>query len=276
MTVYADILVLLNFLVDYFLLALTARLLRREIRFIRQLAAAFFGGLFSLTIFLPEPPFLLRIVLQVGSCGVITAIAALSRKPRPFLRFAAVFFAVSCGYAGGMLALWHLLHPNGMVIHNSVVYFNISPLFLILFSVVSYFIILLVRGLLERSAATAKRCRITLFADAKQIDVCAIADTGNSLEDVFGISEVIIVDFAAAKALLGDDLHAENLQHRYRTVPCATVSGTVLLDAWRCDKAHVVADGRCVELRSPIIAVSKTPLDDDYSAIINPKTIDLL
>ena len=274
MTVYADILVLLNFLVDYFLLALTAGLLRQKISFFRQLIAALFGGFFALTIFLPEPPIFVRILLQIGSCAVMTGLAAAERKWRPYLRFAAVFFAVSCGYAGGMLALWYLLHPNGMVIHNSVVYFNISPLFLILFSVVSYFIILVVRGMIERSAVCAHRCTVTLFAEGRQIEVNAIADTGNSLEDVFGISEIIIADEAVAKALFGDNLQAESLLHRYRTLPCTTVSGTVLLDAWRCDKAHVIAENRCIELHSPIVAVSKTPLTDDYSAIINPKIIE--
>ncbi len=276
MTVYADILVLLNILVDYFLLSASKMLLRQDLSFWRQLAGAVFGGFFSLTIFLPEPPVILRLLMQGVCCAVLTAIAAAHGKWKPYLRFTAVFFAVSCGYAGGMMALWQIFRPNGMVIHNSVVYFNISPLFLILFSAAAYVIILTVRGILSRSAPSAQRCNIQITADGRQIDLCAIADTGNSLEDAFGISEIIIADKAAIQTLFGENLSAEKLKNRYRALPCGTVSGSGLLDGWRCDNARVRADGKTVELRHPILALSKTPLGDDYSAVINPKILELL
>ncbi len=274
MTVYADILILLNLLIDYFLLSLSAHLLREKITFFRQLLGAVFGGIYALILFLPDPPLLLRILSEIAACMIMTALAVAKISAKRYFRFAAVLFAVSCGYAGGMMALWQLIHPNGMVVHNSIVYFDISPLFLILFSVAAYFIILLVRSLVERSSACAKRCQVRLIANGRQIDLCAIADTGNSLQDAFGISEVIIADRAAATALFGENLSAPELKNRYRVLPCNTVSGDGLLDGWRCDKAYITAENETVELRHPILAVAKTPLGDDYSAIINPQIIE--
>lgn len=273
MIVYADILILLNLAVDYFLLMLTSHLLRRSVTLVRQLLAAGMGALSSLLIFLPELNTAVQLSAGITIALVMTAVAFGISDKKGFLRAAAVLFAISFGYAGGMLALWNIFRPNGMVIHNSVVYLDISPLFLIVFSVAAFFITVLLRKLLDRAAPLAESCEIVLFADGRSITVTAIADTGNSMEDVFGLSEIIIADRAAATALLGDYANDPEMLHRYRALPCSTVSGSELLDGYRCDKAYVTHNGKTFEIRKPILAVSKSPLGGDYSAIINPKSL---
>ena len=54
MVVYADILVILNLIVDYFLLSASAAILRIKLPFWRQLAGASVGAVSSLYIFAPE------------------------------------------------------------------------------------------------------------------------------------------------------------------------------------------------------------------------------
>ncbi len=274
MVVYADILVLLNLLVDYFLLLLTAKLLHKSITLARQITAAAVGAFSSLMIFLPEYAVYIQIFLYTLPVIIMARIAFGKTSLRSFLKEVLVFLAVSCFYAGSMLCIWYLFKPHGMVIHNSIVYFNISPVFLIVFSALGYIIITLLRGFLERRAPLAKSCRIKLFAEGKQIEISAIADTGNSLEDIFGTSEIIIADPAAAEALLGDYTKNPTLRSRYRALPVDTVTGTDLLDGYRCDKAYITQNERTVELRKPILAISKSPLGGDYSAIINPKILD--
>ena len=273
MTVYADILIILELAVNYFLLALTAALLRLESSIPRQLAAALVGALSSLTIFLPEFSEPLLVAIQLLVALIMACVAFSARRLKRVLRNTAVLFAVSCGYAGGMMAIWTLLHPSGMVVHNSVVYFNISPLFLVLFSTGAYFAVMLFRYILGRNASLAERCTVKLFAQQSSIELEAIADTGNSLEDVFGLSEIIIADRAAAYALLGDLDSNDELKKRYRALPCSTVSGDGMLDGYRCDKAYIEYNGKTLELRRPILAVSKQSLGQDYSAIVNPKIL---
>lgn len=273
MVVYADILIILNFAIDYFLLMLTAHILRRPITLARQLLAAGIGALSAMLIFLPELNSAVQLILSVIIAFAMTATAFGIDSKKTFFRASAVLFAVSLGYAGGMLAIWNIFRPDGMVIHNSVVYFNVSPLFLILFSVGAFFIVIILRKLLDRTAPLAEKCEISLFAADKAITVTAIADTGNSIEDVFGLSEIIIADTAVASALLGDYKNDPEMLCRYRALPCHTVSGSDLLDGYRCDKAHIIHNGKTIEIRKPILAVSKTTLGGDYSAIINPKIL---
>ena len=60
---------------------------------------------------------------------------------------------------------------------------------------------------------------------------------------------------------------------RFRMIPCNTVSGNDLLEGYRCDEASVIGSNKTVILKKPILAVSKTPLDDGYNAIINPEIL---
>lgn len=274
MVVYADILVLLNLLVDYFLLLLTAKILHKSISLGRQLTASAFGALSSLMIFLPEYPILIQILLYVLPVIIMARISFGKTNLRLFFKQVITFLAVSCFYAGGMMCIWYIFKPYGMVIHNSIVYFNISPIFLIAFSSLGYIIITLLRGWLEQRAPLADKCTIKLFSNGKSIEINAIADTGNSLEDIFGTSEIIIADAACATALFGDYSADTSLNSRYRALPVDTVSGTDLLDGYRCDKAYITQNKRTIELRKPILAISKSPMGGDYSAIINPKILD--
>lgn len=277
LTVYADILVLLNTVVDYFLLLAAGKIIRRHASLPRILAAALIGGASSLYIFVPETIFILGLVFRISVCALMTASAFGFSGIKSFLRNCGILFLVTCGYGGLMIAIWYIFKPGGMLINNSVVYFNISPAVLIGASVAAYILFVIFSHIFARSSEFAEKCEITVFADNESVTMQGIVDTGNSIEDIFGGGEVIIADKKCVKNLFGEtDIGVnEALKARYRLMPCGTVSGGGTLEGFRCDNA-VVSDGeRTVTLDKPILAVSKTPLNDDYSAIVNPRIFTL-
>lgn len=271
--VYADVLVVLNVIVDYFLLSAAARLLHINPPFWRQLAASVIGGISSLIIFLPTQGIVLDSLIQCTVCIIMSFAAFGFVSLRRFVRAAAVLFGVTFGYGGGMMALWHIFKPNGMVINNSVVYFDISPLFLIIFSVAGYVFVSILRKFFGANTTPLHQCTAEIFIDGSSRVFTALVDTGNSLEDTFSNSEVIIADSGAVKSLLGFSPTAEALPDRYRLIACSGVSGSALLDGFRCDRAVINYSGRKIELHRPIVALSRQPLGGDYDAIINPRTV---
>lgn len=273
MIVYADILIILNFLVDYFIIMLTAHLIKTSVTLTRQIISAALGAMSSLLIFLPEFNEFAQFFSGVIIALIMTATAFGVKRIKKYFRTTAILFVVTCGYAGGMFAFWSVFRPEGMVIHNSVVYFNISPIFLICFSVIAFLITVILSKLLDKNATIAENCEICLFANGKSITVNAIADTGNSMEDVFGLSEIIIADRAAFNALFDAEYNENEIRRRYRALPCNTVSGSDILDGYRCDKAYIKHNDTTFEISKPILAVSKTSLGGDYTAIINPKLL---
>lgn len=272
MVIYADILILVNFLVDFFLLEAARLILRRSVKTGRMLLGAAVGGIGSLYIFLPVESRVFDLIFRiiVSAVGTLTAFGFGGFKR--FIKANLVLLAVSCGYGGIMTFLWRIFSPKGMAVINSVVYFNISPLVLIGVTVGAYIIWTIIFGHFSRTAKCSEDCSVTLFADGHTADFKAILDTGNSISDNFGKSEIIVADRSVAVSLFGNCDTEENvrLRPRYRIVPCRTVSGSDLLEGFRCDKAKIKSNGKTVTLQKPILAVSKTPLSDDFEGIINP------
>lgn len=277
MVVYADILLAVNLIVDYFLLKVTLKILKITPKTYRLILASILGAVFSLYIFLPKSPVLVEFSVQFIMNSLMMLLCVGFRSLKSFMRSVITMFCVTCIYGGIMIAVWQVFKPKGMVINNSVVYFNISPLILILFTVAGYFIYLAFSKIFAIASKTAKRCNITLYALGKSVGATAIIDTGNSLTDIFSGSEIIISDKAVAITLFGTtDIEKDPLlATRYRTIPCETVSGKGIMEGFRCDMGEIYLEDKIISLNNPILAISKTPIKEDYSAILNPKILNL-
>lgn len=276
MVVYVDVLLVVNLIVDFFLLKITFKLLRVNPKPIRVLISDLLGAISSLYIFFPESTAFINITVQLVISSLMMLSALGFKTLKYFLRAVGVFFAVTCVYGGIMTALWQVLKPKGMVINNSVVYFNISPVVLIAFTAVGYFLYLFLSKILVLPSKTAKRCSLTLYALGKSVGLTGIIDTGNSITDILSNGEIIIVDKAVVMSLLGteDILSDPVYATRYRTVPCETVMGRSLLEGFRCDMGEIRFEDKIISLNNPVIAISKTPIKENYSAILNPKILE--
>ncbi len=273
LVVYADILIILNIIVDYFLILASASLLHIKPKLYRIIFASVIGGISSLYIFAPDLGFFMGIIYRIVICLLMSLTAFGFRGIKQYLRASGILMLVTCGYGGIMTAVYTLLKPNGMAVGNSVVYFNISPAVLIGASVASYILFSIISSIFARTSKLAERCKITITAEDESITIDGIIDTGNSINDIFGNSEVIIADSKYIESLLGgtDPNKNEKLKSRYRIMPCSTVSGNGTLEGFRCDTATVSDGEKEIKLYKPILAVSKTHLNEDYGAIVNPK-----
>ena len=97
-----------------------------------------------------------------------------------------------------------------------------------------------------------------------------IVDTGNSLVDVFGISQIFITDKQIVDEFLDCD---DNKNIRFRKIPCSTITGESLLDGYRIDSAQIIFTNQKYEFVNPVLAVSQTPLID-AKIIVNPENLN--
>ena len=270
LVIYADILVILNFLVDYFLLLAASHFLSGNVKTYRILLSALLGGASSLYIFLPEINLIIDFLFKIFILLVMSFVAFGLVSIKRYIKSVLIFAAVNCGYTGIMMAVWYLFKPNGMLVNNSVVYFNISPVVLVTLTVVGYVVFTFLNYVFSKTSKLAEKCTVKVTADGKTVELSAIVDTGNSIKDVFGMGEIIVVDRKSIELLFENIAFSEKLDNRYRAIPCGTVSGGGLLEGYRCDSGIIKSEHRTVKLSKPVLAVSKTNLPDDYSAIVNP------
>ena len=276
MIVYVDVLILLNFLVDYFLLLFVAKLLNINFKIKRLILGALTGGISSLCIFFNIGYKILEILINLSVSVIICLVAFGFKNVKLFLKRTLLLYLVTLLYAAIMFLVHRFINHDALVINNSFVYLNISPLFLIVATVVIYICLALLKKIFRTDAKFSKRVKLSLCIENNKAELSAIIDSGNSIVDVFSKSEIIIVDKNTAGKLFKtkDFKNDIFLQKRYRIIPCSTVGGNGCLEGYRIDKACVTFENKEVLLEKPILAISKTEFCDDYQAILNPKILE--
>ncbi len=262
--VYVDVLVGLNLFINFFLLLAVSKFLSLPARRPRILVASLLGAAYSLTILLPEiNPFLSLLIKFVMAATIVLA-AYPFRGLKQFLRELASFYIISFAFAGFMLALWYFIAPQGMIIKNSVVYFNISPLLLIVLTVVCYLIIRLIHRLTGRQAPEDIFCKIKIDYNGESVSCFAKVDTGNSLAEPFSNYPVAVVNEENIASMV-----PEETSGKIRLVPYQAVSGGGLLPAFKPDLLTVICGKKQIEIHNVYIAVTKTRFGE-FSALLNP------
>lgn len=274
MVVYADVLIFVNLIIDYLLLLAVSKIKGIRPKTYRITIAAFLGALSSLYIFLPPLNIFFEGILKIAVCVIMCLMAFGFKGFRDFLKNVFLTFVITLGFGGLMYAVWIIFSPVGMVINNSIVYFDISLMALLIFSVLGYVIFSILFKIFSKVSPMAEKCEITVYADKSSIKLNGIVDTGNSIDDVFSMGDIIICNKESAVSLFNEADLSGNiaLKTRYRLLPCSTISGADMLEGIRCDKAEIKYNGKTVILKKPILAFSKTELQDNY-AIINPKAL---
>ncbi len=277
MVVYADVLIFLNTIINFYLLLLCSKIGRNNESILRIVCGAFIGALFSLYIFLPNQTIISEAAVRIVCSALIILISFGYRNIKNYLKNVFIFYAVSFTFAGAMLGIWLIFKPGGMVIHNSIVYFNFSPLLLIILSVIFYFLAVIFRRIFSNKLSEKRICSIKIYLNDKYIQTLALIDSGHNVTDFLSDKDIIFLSKSKAFELFGsiDPLNLnDEYKKRYRLIPCQTVSSDGMLTAMRCDTAILTYKKEQFVVKSPIVAATQTNLNSDYGAIINPALIE--
>lgn len=264
MVIYVDMLILINFVADYFLLKATAAIIKVYKPFWRMALSAFLASAFSLYIFLPKMNIILSLFMRAVFCFIIVVCAFGFESRKRFFKAAACFTGLTYAFAGVLYAAFELFSPNGMSYNNTVAYFDISPLVFIIASAAFYISVNILDFFFSKKEST-KGCKITLLSNGKAQHMSALLDTGNSLLDPLSDSAVIIVNKEDITVAEKNDAD----KSKFCLIPCNTVTGDALLEGYRLDRAEVLLGKKRISLIKPIIVFSKTPIEKN-TAILNP------
>lgn len=280
MVVYADVLIVLNLFVNFFILQLTARICRENYRFARLLLGAMVGALFSLYIFLPVSGTVTETVFRLVTSAVITLIAFGFDSIKSLFRRIGVFFAASFLYAGCMMGIWAVFKPERLAINNGVVYIDISPTVLILTTFFCYGALSLIRFFSKKQAYNGKRCKLKITLGDRSVILTALIDTGHSLTDNMTDRSVIIVEQSIGLRLLDTLPTLQTVAAGgtsapgFRMIPYSSIGGHGLLPAFIPDKTELETDKGYCDLSNILLAVSNEPLGEDYKAIVSPDVLE--
>ena len=270
MVIYADVLVVVNLVINYFILLSISKIAKTPLKLGRLLLGSAVGGFLSLYILFPSPPVLIDALLRPVFAAVIVFSAFGAKRKRVFLRHSALFLGATFLFGGAMMAIFAIFKPRGMAIEGGIVYFDIDPTILVASTAVCYLIIRLVQGFSHRRHPMAQRVEIKIYMNGIQGQGTALIDTGHSLSDPFSSCPVVVISAAMANCLLPKGIESAKEMGRYRLIPCRTADGQSMLEGFRPDKAEI--GGKIAE-PTPIAAISHTLGAEDYDAIISPEQL---
>lgn len=278
--IYVDTLFLLNALVDYLLLLCSARLAGEPLKRIRFSVGAVLGGGYAVAIFLPGLGFLERPACRMAA-AVLIVLAAFWGSQR-LGRQVLIFFALSCAFAGGVLAI-SMLGGQGLSLNRGVIYSAMDLKIVLLSAAGCYAVLsLMLQKVVRHTSFTGELKQVRLELGERAVELTALTDTGNTLTDPVTGQGVMVAEGARVLPLFPAEQCPDQmalrdpagaLEHltaaggRFRLLPYRSVGvDRGLLLAVRVDRA--VVDGR--DRGSMMVALSPNPVSDGggYGALL--------
>ena len=272
-TVYADVLLALNFFINYFLLLSVGRIMRSPISRTRLCLGAAFGAACSLMLFLPAVNVFISCLVKLVISSVMVLIAFRQGSLRTFGRTMLVCCAVTFGFGGAMLALWITVAPSGMYYRNGTVYFSLSPEFVAAVTVACYSVITLAGRICRRLELRSGECSAVIRSEGSARSLRLLFDTGNMLTEPFSGLPVIVARKSALGRTLPEGFPTGQTAGNLRVIPYSAVGSEGLLCAFRPECAEIRV-GRRRQKVDCYIAVSDELGNSEYDGIINPKILD--
>lgn len=281
--IYVDILVIVNLFVNYFLLLATAKFFCIKWKTARLILGEILGGIYSLYILAPELPWFISSVIKLFMSVTIIAATFGIKKPTQFFKILIYFYSVNFLFSGIMMAVWCWFKPNGMQVNNGVVYFNISPVILIISTIISYIIIEAINKIVNKRRLDHKIINLKIKFRTNQISITAKIDTGNFLKEPFSGLPVIVARETSVKPLLpvntyeqikdySADKFTDILNLKIRMIPFKTISEESVLPAFKPDCIKINESE--VQKEVYIALCEDKFMPQNAEALINPEILD--
>lgn len=278
-TVYIDILIGVNLIINYFLLLVTSKFLYLKFKTSRLILGEILSGIYSLYIFLPDCSAPISLAVKILMAASIVGTVFGFKNFKIFIKSIICFFTTCFAFSGIMFALWYIFRPHGMVMNNGVVYFNISPIILIVSTLISYMIIEFSNKILERRENKNLICDIFVKLKDKSFKVKAKVDTCNSLKEPFSNLPAVIISKKVVEENFPDffnytssaETFADNGNLKIRFIPFQTVSGDGLFPAFKPEFIKINSN---VQKQAYIAVCPDKTLPCEIPALVNPLLID--
>lgn len=256
-SIYIDVLLTVNVFIDFILILCTKKALCINTTFKRMLLASLLGGAQSLIALLPPLPFIINIPIDILCAAAIIFCSFGKCTFKNFIKRTAVFLSLSFSFCGIMLFLYNAFRPNGMEVYNDIVYFNISPVLLIILTLVCYYILKLTK-ILTKGGNSSGVSNIEIKVNEQSFLFSAKIDTGCNLTEPFSGDYVIVAEKNLFDGFTPDET-------KTRVIPFESLGGNGIVKGFPPDEVKI--DGKEIG-KNIYIGICNNVLKGDVKAII--------
>ena len=290
MTIYLDIILCENLLMNYIILFATYVIIKPKTKHpqIRMILSSLLGSIYAIIVYLNILSIYTNLLAKITLSVVIVYIAFAPPNVKQLLKQILIFYLVSFIFGGCTFALIYFLKPENVEMKNGV-FVGMYPIRVGLIAGVIAFIITQIAFKINKSKLNNKNTfiEIELYNKNKMTKARALLDSGNMLKEPISQKPVIVVEKTTLSKIIpeevlnyiekivgGDDQEKNEMQEylsKIRMVPFMSLGKeNGMLIGIRLDKIKINTEDIRLEKENIIAGIYEKKLtkDNKYNALI--------
>ena len=195
MTIYVDVVLIENLIMNYIILLATAIILKEKIKYIRLFFSSLEGAIYSIIDYLNILEMYSSMALKFVLSIVIVYLSYNPSNMKKMLKQLMIFYLTSFAFGGAAFALIYIVKPQDILMKNGM-FLGTYPLKTIMLATVITFVIIITAFKIVKSKITKKDmfCDISAKINGETVKVKAMIDTGNLLRDPLTQKPVLVIE----------------------------------------------------------------------------------
>lgn len=230
MTIYIDVVILENLVMNYIIIYATAIILKVKIRWISILISSLIGAIYAVISYISNLAIYSSLGLKIILSIIMVYIAFRPQNVKQMWKHLIIFYLTSFVFGGVAFALIYVVKPQEILMKNGL-FLGTYPLKTVFLGGIVGLVIIVISFQMVKSKISKKDmyCQIKIYLYGKEITLKSMIDTGNLLKEPITGMSVIVVEHTALygtipkeilnnlEEILGGDLNKipEEIQKEY-------------------------------------------------------------
>ena len=195
MTIYVDIVLIENLIMNYIIILATGIILKVKIKHIRIILASLLGAIYSIVAYISPLGIYSSLILKLLLSIIIVYISFSSQSIKQLLKHVVIFYMTSFVFGGAAFALIYIVKPQDILMKNGL-FLGTYPLKTVILGAMTAFIVIVTAFSIVKSKISKKDmfCDIEIKLNEKIVKTKAMIDTGNMLKEPITNTPVVVVE----------------------------------------------------------------------------------
>lgn len=195
MTIYVDVVLFENLIMNYIILFTTSQILKIEPKHIRIILASLIGAIYSIIAYMNILDIYSKISLKIILSIIIVYVAFNPQTVKKMWKYILFFYLVSFVFGGAAFSLIYIVKPQEILMKNGL-FLGTYPLKIAILGAIVAFITTTIVFKLAKNKISKKDlfCEMEICINNKIIKTKTMIDTGNMLKEPITNTPVVIVE----------------------------------------------------------------------------------
>ena len=207
MTLYLDIILVENLLMNYIILFATGIIMKRKIKHLNLISASLIGSIYAVVVYLKITDITSNVVMKIALSISMVYLSFLEENYKLLLKDLLMFYLISFAFGGCSIALIYFISPGNVKIQNGALV-GIYPIKVTLIAGAIAFIIIQIAFKITKNRLSQEDmiCSVEIYIGNKSKKIKALIDSGNMLKDPINGYPVLVVERNKIKEILSPKL----------------------------------------------------------------------